>query len=325
MLDTASYVKKQILFAFFCEGEKLAFLNDNVIIRDADGKIKHQSTCYRLFALYVVGHTVITTGLIQRANKFGFSIVLMTPGFRVYQVIGSRREGNTLLREIQYKYNSMEAPRHLIANKLHNQRETLNLQRQKTDSVKKAIDQLYLYESQLQDCCDIASLMGVEGTAAKVYFLNHFNNVEWVRRAPRIKADWINSVLDVGYTILFSLMESLLGIYGFDLYRGVLHKQFYMRKSLVCDLVEPFRSLIDIQIRKSINLGQFKIDDFKLLNRQYQLKWEKSSVYTKALLQALLERREDIFRYVQAYYRAFMRQKSIELFPAFYLEKADKT
>ena len=31
-------------------------------------------------------------------------------------------------------------------------------------------------------------------------------------------------------------------------------KEFYMRKSLVCDLVEPLRPIIDQQVKKSINL-----------------------------------------------------------------------
>ena len=40
MLDAPSYEKKQILFAFLNQGEKVTFLNDNLVIRDSDGKIK---------------------------------------------------------------------------------------------------------------------------------------------------------------------------------------------------------------------------------------------------------------------------------------------
>ncbi len=43
----------------------------------------------------------------------------------------------------------------------------------------------------------------------------------------------------------------MLYIYGFDVFCGVLHRQFYMRKSLVCDVIEPFRPIIDLQIRKA--------------------------------------------------------------------------
>ncbi len=321
MLETPSFVKKQILFAFLNDGDKLTFKNDNIVIRDGEDKIRHQSTCYRLFALFLVGNASITTGLIQRASRFGFSIVLLTPGFKPYQIIGSRHEGNTLLHRVQYAYDSLDLGRHLLANKLRSQRETLNLQRSKPKSVTEAIRALDTYTKQLPDCMDLNSLMGVEGAAARIYFPNQFNTFPWTRRLPRVKADWVNSVLDIGYTLLFAFLESLLEIYGFDVYCGVLHRQFYMRKSLVCDLIEPFRPLIDQQIKKSINLGQFKAEDFILLNKQYQLQWAKSPEYSKILLQPILERREDIFLYVQGYYRAFMRQKPIDQYPQFIIEK----
>lgn len=71
-------------------------------------------------------------------------------------------------------------------------------------------------------------------------------------------------------------LEVLLESYGFDTYCGVLHKQFYMRKSLVCDIVEPFRVLIDDAVKKAINLKQIKEEDFIVIQNQYRLKWEHS-------------------------------------------------
>lgn len=161
--------------------------------------------------------------------------------------------------------------------------------------------------------------MAYEGFASKVYFKNYFNNVNWIGRKPRIKMDYVNASLDIGYTILFSFVEALLTAYGFDVYCGVLHRQFYMRKSLVCDVVEPFRCIIDIQLKKSINLKQIKPEDFIVINHQYQLQWEKSPEYTTLFMKALLDKKEVIFLYIQSYYRSFMKQDNIEKFP-FYLE-----
>lgn len=48
-------------------------------------------------------------------------------------------------------------------------------------------------------------------------------------------------------------------LHAMDVYCGVLHTMFYMRKSLVCDVMEPFRVIVDEQVKKSLNLGQFKI------------------------------------------------------------------
>ena len=136
-----------------------------------------------------------------------------------------------------------------------------------------------------------------------------------------VKNDYVNSTLDIGYTILFNILDALLNVYGFDTYCGILHRQFYMRKSLVCDFIEPFRILIDRQVKKSINLGQCSIDDFELINHKYLLKWKKNNDYVRFLLEPILNNRRALFLYVQTYYRAFMKQKAIKDYPVFSLEE----
>ena len=46
-----------------------------------------------------------------------------------------------------------------------------------------------------------------------------------------------------------------------------------MRKSLVCDIMEPIRPIIDYEVRKAINLGQCKIDDFEKYDEHWCLKY----------------------------------------------------
>lgn len=322
MMDVNDFSKKQILFVFLNEGEKLSFANDNLVVRDKNNKIKHQSTCYRIFALFVVGNFTLTTGLIQRSHKFGFPIILMNQSMKPCDVIGHRLEGNTILRKQQYSYEKLDLARHIVENKIQNQRCGLNRQRQKSDQIKEAIRLLDNYVNEAnQYNGELAGLLGFEGAAARLYFKHVFNNVTWNGRKPRIKTDYVNSTLDIGYTILFHIIDSMLGIYGFDTYRGVLHRNFYMRKSLVCDLVEPFRPLIDLQVRKAINLKQCQEDDFKVFNGRFLLKWECNAKYVSFLMQPLLEHKRDMFLYIQGYYRAFMRQKDACEFPVFNMEE----
>lgn len=318
MMSTNDFDKKQVIFVFLNQGEKLSFSNDNLIVKSSEGKIKHQSTCYRIFALFLVGHFTMTSGILQRSRKFGFPIILMTHGFRIYDVIGSQMEGNTLLRSKQYSFSDLNLARHFIINKLRNQRWVLNQQRGKTNEVKKAIEDIDGYICSLADYNgDLYGLLGVEGSAARSYFKNHFNNINWNGRKPRIKSDYVNSTLDIGYTLLFSMIEAMLRLYGFDLFQGVLHRQFYMRKSLVCDLMEPIRPLVDEKVKKAINLKQCKEEDFTAVNKRYLLKWEKNTEYVSFLLEPILEKKHDIFTYVQSYYRKFMKDSKPEDFPVF--------
>ena len=301
------------------KGDRLQVLNDNIIVKDKDNKTKCQSTCYRLLSVFIVGHTVISTGLIDRSRKFGFCIALFSAGFRPYEVIGSRKDANTLLHRLQYSYHSLEIAQHITNNKILNQKAVLNKQRKKSDELKGAITFLDDYAFHVYECTELSDIMGYEGMASKTYFSYHFDNVEWTGRKPRIKNDMVNSLLDIGYTLLFSYIDTLLNIYGFDTYCGVMHTAFYMRKSLTCDIMEPFRPLIDLQVKKSINLNQFQEDDFEIINLRWELKYKKNPIYLPILMKPILERRMDIFRYIQSYYRAFMRQKPITDYPRFSL------
>lgn len=320
MLDINDFSKKQIVIYTPHQGDKLSYKNDNMIIKDKDGKVKYQQTCYRLFMLLVIGDVSITTGLLRRAQKFGFSIAFMTYSFRVYSEYNFGMQGNTLLHRKQYEYNSTEIARYIIKNKLLNQRRTLSQIRRKTEFIKEGIELLDRYvESLCIKDLDRATIVGIEGNASKVYFARVFNNTKWIGRKPRIKFDYINSLMDIGYTILFNFIDCILNVYGFDVYQGVLHTNFYMRKSLVCDIMEPFRPIIDWKIRKGINLGQFKEEDFIIVKNQYQLEYKSTSKYSGIFMEELLKNKESIFLYIRGYYRAFMKGLDVSLFPEYNL------
>ena len=90
-----------------------------------------------------------------------------------------------------------------------------------------------------------------------------------------------------------------------------------MRKSLACDLMESMRPIIDLKVRKAINLGQCKKDDFKVYQNQYCLDYKVSSVYIEYLMSELLEYKCEIFIYIQSYYRSFMKGKDGNQFTMF--------
>lgn len=288
-----------------------------IIVKNKEGGIKYQSTCYRLFMICVVGNISITSGLIQRSKKFGFSICLMTTTFKVYEILGARMEGNTLLRKHQYEYTENDIGRKIEQNKIKNQSQILKNIRGKNQIMKEGIELLDKMVVQLEQQLEYLEVMGIEGNAARVYFSRVFDNVDWKGRKPRIKNDYVNVTLDIGYTMLFNIVDAILQVYGFDTYYGVFHKCFYMRKSLVCDLMQPIRPVVDYQVRKSINLGQCKENDFEVINNRWCLKYKSNPQYIQFLMNAILEYKDDIFLYIQQYYRFFMKRKSVSEIPVF--------
>ena len=319
MLELPDFVKRQILVFVPKDGDKISYNNDNLVIKDKDGKVKYQCTCYQIFSLFVIGNVSITSGVIMRAERFKYSVCLMNTSLRTYHIISNGLEGNTLLHEKQYSYKGMEIAKFLITNKIENQRSILNRIRHKVPATKDAINRLDTYITKLNSEAaeNVQNIMGIEGAASRVYFSQVFSNTKWGGRRPRTKCDYVNTCLDIGYSVLFNFIECLLQLYGFDVYYGVLHRCFYMRKSLVCDIQEPFRPIIDWKIRCAINLGQINENDFERINSQYVLKYDRNAEYVSLFIKEILEYKEDIFRYVQRYYRCFMKQNPIEKYSKF--------
>lgn len=255
--------------------------------------------------------------VIQRARKFGIRIALMTSGFRLYSILGAEKDGNYLLRGKQYEYDKTDIAKRIVDNKIENQIRLLKKIRYKSDEEKEAIETLKYCKEKLATVSSINEIMAYEGLASKGFFKIWYSMCNWKGRQPRLKRDIVNSTLDIGYTILFAYVEALLSAFGFDTFCGVLHRKFYMRKSLVCDIIEPFRCLIDSTVRNAYNLGQIKDEHFILVNGQYQLRWEHSKAYTKFLVQPLVDSRVEIFEYIQNYYRCFMKGKEISDYPMF--------
>ena len=167
---------KQIVLIFCNNGEKLSFKNDNLIVKDNDNKMRLQVTCYRIFSVFVIGNTTITSGLIQRAKKFNFSIALFTVNFRLYDIIACPDRGNTLLHKKQYAYQGLSVARIIVDNKIQNQQLLLKTVRNKSDYLKDALEKMNSYRENLLNAESLFELMGYEGLSSKLYFKSWFNN-----------------------------------------------------------------------------------------------------------------------------------------------------
>jgi CRISPR-associated protein Cas1 len=319
MLSLPDFKYKQI--AIHISGgtkEKLRFRADNIIIENETGKIIFQHSCHCLFALFIIGETSLTTPLISNAVKFGFSIILMNRNMKITARINSGAEGNTLLRKKQYDISELQRldiSKKLIKMKIDNQAALLGKLRYLATEDKKIFQELSSIDvSSVQNSSE---LLGIEGNASRKFFNSYFRSLQWKRREPRCRQDINNLLLDIGYTYLFNFIEGLLCIYGFDIYCGVYHTFFYQRKSLVCDIIEPFRCIIDQRLRKAHNLKQIDPNDFFIENNQYNLQWKSQPKYIKLFMKDIIEEKDKIFKFCQNYYRWFIKEEDIDKFPQY--------
>ncbi|MDR0969254.1 MAG: type V CRISPR-associated endonuclease Cas1 [Lentimicrobiaceae bacterium] len=314
-------IKYRSVFVINCiEKRNLRVSAGELLLEDVEAnKTLTKLPFQKILALFVIGHITITTALIDKCTKYGIPLVVMKPNFRPVFFFSITAEANYLLRKKQYEYEKKDLtiPKVLVENKIQNQIALLEKTRLKTEPITNAIAKCEQILKTLPNTSEYDAVMGLEGKAAKLFFNAYFEPFGWKARLPRTKADPINSTLDIGYTILFNYIEAFTRLFGFDPYRGVYHQLWFKRKSLICDLIEPFRCIIDRQVRKALNLGQCKISDFNLIKGEYILKRDLNDDYSKMFYETLIAYKTDVFKYVQSYYRCFMQNKDSSQYPRF--------
>lgn len=309
------------VFVINClENKALRVESGALLLEDTDtDKTLTKLPFQKILALFVIGHITVTTALIDKCTKYGIPIVVMKPNFRPVFFYSVTAEANFLLRQKQYELDKhdLQIPKILVINKIRNQLRLLEKTRLKTEKIQQAKEHYPRVVELVQNAIDYDTIMGLEGRVAKQFFEAYYECVGWKSRCPRAKTDPINVTLDIGYTILFNYIEAFVRLFGFDPYMGVYHRLWFKRKSLICDLMEPFRCLIDQQVRKAFNTKQCKVGDFQLFKNEYILKHEKNSEYTKMFYDVLIAYKIEVFRYVRDYYRCFMQRKSTPEYPQF--------
>jgi len=216
---------------------------------------EHRVGLYALRRIVVQGNINLPSDLLRECETAGVSVILLP----------DRRKGNSVnlfphveshfkLRQAQYRAYFDEATRLSIA--------------QKMVAGKIAAQSLCLSRHNLG--CDLSSahaykassnesLMGVEGSATRVYFAKWrslwdkaWGFKERNRRPPR---DPLNALLSLSYTLAGNNVGQLLSSYGLDLSLGFLHVQVKGRPSLALDLLEPVRPWVDQWLLQQMQNG----------------------------------------------------------------------
>ena len=107
-----------------------------------------------------------------------------------------------------------------------------------------------------------------EGHAAKVYFNALFGN-NFVRNSD----DSINAALNYGYAILLSTINKEIINNGYLTQLGIHHKNEFNEFNLTCDLMEPFRIVIDnfVYYNQDRKLDtEYKLDIVNILNGTFK-------------------------------------------------------
>ena len=131
------------------------------------------------------------------------------------------------------------------------------------------------------------SIMGLEGSAGRAYFdaLSFImpDRFKFDGRSRMPAKDEFNCLLNYGYGVLYSLVEKACIIAGLDPYIGFLHTDNYNKKSLVFDLIEMFRILVDSTVVYLFSQRKVKKDYFDEIKNGISLNKEGKAVLIESL------------------------------------------
>lgn len=100
-----------------------------------------------------------------------------------------------------------------------------------------------------------------EGHAAKVYF-NAVFGMDFTRSADNA----VNAALNYGYSLLLSAFNREIAANGYLTQLGLFHDNMFNQFNLSSDLMEPFRILVDREVKAMGNKDFGKEEKYRLLN-----------------------------------------------------------
>lgn len=264
-----------------------------------------------------VDSILITTGVsfssdaIELAMKYNIDVVFLdgfgNPYARVWQPkLGS----TTLIRRRQLEIAETESGLKLVMQwvqqKLDHQIEFLEeLSRhrdKKSDQINNHRDSLKAAKVRLQRLEGTidqkrSEIMGIEGSASRSYFAALAELIperfKFEGRSRQPARDEFNAMLNYSYGILYSLVEKACILAGLDPFVGFLHTDNYNKKSLVFDLIEPYRILGDKTVFYLFSKRQVNKEYFDPIKNGIMLNKEGK----KVLIAAFNERMETRVRH----------------------------
>ena len=219
--------------------------------------------------LVTVGQVQITADAIRLLLDHRVPTTLLTRGGRIVGTlappsmpVGRIRQGQVVVAMNESR--RMTAARRLVIAKIGAMRGRLATwgHNHEDPVVRNVATQVGTFAGRAERCIDRASLMGVEGAAARLYWAAFADTLEhrmgFNARRSRPATDPVNSMLSFGYALLRTEVHAAIDAAGLDPWTGVHHVAHGQRPSLVLDVMEPWRHrIVDKLVASLVNRRQF--------------------------------------------------------------------
>lgn len=198
--------------------------------------------------------------LVKRKVKVIFCDEKRNPSSELVAYYGSHDTSSKLKKQLEWKTKTKEAVwTEIVREKIKKQKELLELHGRREAEV------LSFYLTQLTWNDETNR----EGHAAKVYF-----NALFGMDFTRTEDNAVNAALNYGYSIILSAFTREIVANGYLTQLGLFHDNMFNQFNLASDLMEPFRILVDREV-KQMDIQEFghkeKMKLVDLLNQEIRI------------------------------------------------------
>ncbi|HMO66213.1 MAG TPA: CRISPR-associated endonuclease Cas1, partial [Verrucomicrobiota bacterium] len=253
-------------------GAQIGQRGDQIIV-SVKGEEMRRLPGHQLRAIYCYGAVQLTAQAVETCLELGVDVAYFSPAGRFIGLLRGLPASGVDARRGQYRLFELAGirlrlAREAIRAKIHNQRVMLM---RNGDVPERVLQLLAAFRDQTERARDLTELLGIEGTAAALYF-EQFASM--LKRADELKFDFqgrnrrpprdpVNALLSLGYSILAKELTGVCHAVGLDPFLGFLHQPRYGRPALALDLMEEFRPLTADSVAISlINRGELGPEDF---------------------------------------------------------------
>ncbi len=256
------------------QGGRVGVVGDELEIVTKDEKTRARIANTSSVSVY--GSVQVSTQAVRALLENDVPLAFFSHGGFFYGLLGGLGTKNIELRMAQHEKLRdpafcLRVAKGLVASKIRNCRTLL---RRNAESVEASVlFELEQLAKKAEVCEQAESLLGLEGSAARVYFgafvkmvkgneplVSRFDAEGRNRRPPR---DPINALLSFLYAILTKEVTIAVAKAGLEPMLGVYHRPRFGRPSLALDLMEEFRPLVaDSTVVNVLNTGVVGEADF---------------------------------------------------------------
>jgi len=224
----------------------------------------------------------ITAPAMEMLADRGIDVIYQSKWGKVKWRVLSTNGSGVITRLAQYaafmnQERRLEIAKSIVSAKIYNQMNMVKKYKYHDTNADfdKELVAIGTFSKRLDGATSINEIMGLEGVSAKHYwncFRHLLKNPIFTRREYRPSPDYVNALLNLGYSFLHNVITTCLVAKHLDVEMGFLHSIHYGRNSLSLDIMEEFRPVfIDAWVLTQLNRKHLRDEHFHMENGDWRL------------------------------------------------------